>query len=151
MIKSKEREMFFKQLAEKAKNAQCFIYNPDTPISIRTNRLEIGQPTLTHTGWGLNEQQAWLEFYCVDKDNSSVHSAENSERFQKLFSHKEEIERSFGESLIWDFEPTRIKQSVISRTAVAAEGYNQYMWEKIQDDLVERTSRLGAALKPFLY
>jgi hypothetical protein len=151
MIKSKEREMFFKQLAEKAKNAQCFIYNPDKPISIRTNRLESSQPTLTHTGWGLNEQQAWLEFYCIDKDNSAVHSVENRERFQKLFSHKEEIERAFGESLIWDFEPERIKQSVISRTAVAAAGYNQYMWGKIQDDLVERTSRLGAALKPFLY
>lgn len=151
MKKSIEREMFFKQLAEKAKNAQCFIYNPDRPISMRTNRLEIGQPTLTHTGWGLNEQQAWLEFYCVDKDNSAVHSVENSERFQKLFSHKEEIERAFGESLIWDFEPARIKQSVISRTAVAATDYNQYTWKKIQDDLVDRTSRLGAALKPFLY
>ena len=151
MTKSAERASFFKELAIKAKNAQCFIYNPDKPISVNTNRLEINQPTLTHTGWGLNEQQVWLEFFCADKERSTVHAAENSERFQKVFSHQEEIERVFGESLIWDFEPTRIKQSVISRTPVTATVYNQYMWGKIQDDLVARTTRLGAALKPFLY
>jgi hypothetical protein len=150
MTKSPERASFFRALAGKAKAAHCFIYNPDKPISVNTNRLEINQPTLTHTGWGVNEQQVWLEFYCLDKRMTAIHAKENSERFQKLVSHKEEIERTFGESLIWDFEPTRIKQSVISRTPVTATVYNQYLWEKIQDDLVERTARLGAALKPFL-
>lgn len=151
MKKSEERTMFFKQLAEKAKKAQCFIYNPDRDISINTNRLEVAELLLTHTGWGVNEQQIWLEFYCFNKEKTAEHSAENRERFQKLFSHKEEIESAFGESLIWDFEPTRVKQSVISRSPVTATGYNQYMWEKIQDDLVDRTSRLGAAVKPFLH
>jgi hypothetical protein len=151
MTKSAERASFFKELSIKAKNAYCFIYNSNTAISINTNRLEVGQPTMTHTGWGLNEQQVWLEFYCVDKRKNAIHSAENRERFQMVFSHKEEIESAFGESLIWDFDPTRIKQSVISRTPVAATVYNQYMWGKIQDDLVDRTARLGAALKPFLY
>ncbi len=150
MKKSAERVSFFKQLAEKAKKAQCFIYNPDRDISVNANRLEVAELLLTHTGWGVNEQQVWLEFYCFNKEKTAEHAAENRERFQKLFSQKEEIERAFGESLIWDFEATRIKQSVISRTPVAATVYNQYIWEKIQDDLVDRTARLGAVLKTFL-
>jgi len=150
MANSIEREAFFKQLAEKAKNTQCFIYNPNQLITLRTSRLEISQPTLTHTGWGLNEQQVWLEFYCLNKEKAAVHAVENSERFQKLFSHKEAIEHAFGESLIWDFEPTRIKQSVISRTPVAANAHNQALWETIQNDLVARTTRFGAALEPFI-
>jgi hypothetical protein len=150
MRKSTEKALFFKQLAEKARETGCFIYNPKKAISISTNRLEVGEYTLTHTGWGLNEQQVWLEFYCVDKTKNAVHSAENRERFQKLFSHKCEIERLFGESLIWDFEPTRIKQSVIAKTPTPATMDNQRDWDEIQNDLIERTVRLGAALEPFL-
>lgn len=151
MIKSAERASFFKQLAQKAKEAQCFIYNPEQAISRNTTRLEIGEGTLTHTGWGVNENQVWLEFYCVNKEKTAEHAAENSARFQKLFAHQAEIEQAFGEALIWDFEPTRIKQSVISQTPIAAVGYNQYLWEKIQNDLIGRTIRLGAALTPFLH
>jgi Domain of unknown function (DUF4268) len=150
MAHSIEREMFFKQLAEKAQQAQCFIYNPDRPITSHTSRLDIAQSTLSHTGWGLNEQQVWLEFYCFNKEKSAVQAEENRERFQKLFAHKDEIESAFGESLIWDFEPARIKQSVISRTPVIATAYNQAQWGEIQDDLIARTTRFGAVLKPYL-
>jgi len=150
MLKSIPREEFFNQLADKAKRANCFIYVTGQKITLQTSRLELPHPTLTHTGWGLNEQQVWLEFYCFGKGKTAQQAAENRERFQNLFAHKEEIERVFGESLIWDFEPTRIKQSIISRTPEAASPSNLPFWGKIQDDLVARAIRFEAALKPFL-
>ena len=150
MLKSIPREEFFNQLADKAQRAHCFIYVTGQKITLQTSRLDLPHPTLTHTGWGLNEQQVWLEFYCFGKGKIEQQAAENRERFQKLFAHKEEIERVFGESLIWDFEPTRIKQSIISRTPEAASPSNLPFWGKIQDDLVARAIRFEAALKPFL-
>jgi len=150
MLKSIPREEFFNQLADKAQRTHCFIYVTGQKITLQTSRLDLPHPTLTHTGWGLNEQQVWLEFYCFGKGKIEQQAAENRERFQKLFAHKEEIERIFGESLIWDFEPTRIKQSVISRTPEAASPTNLPFWGKIQDDLVARAIRFEAALKPFL-
>lgn len=150
MTKSPIKEMYIKQLAEKAKLANCFIYNPRKTISINTNRLEVGEKALTHTGWGLNEREVWLEFYCVDKSKTAIHAAENIKRFQKLFAHRVEIEKAFGEGLIWDFDPLRTKQSVISRATIEATEDNQPKWGQIQDDLIARTIRLGLVLKPFL-
>jgi len=150
MTKSPMKEIFLKQLAEKAKLANCFIYNPKKTISISTNRLEVGEKALTHTGWGLNEREVWLEFYCVDKSKTTIHADENKKRFQKLFSHRVEIEKALGEGLIWDFDPLRTKQSVISRAIIEATENNQPMWGKIQDDLIARTIRLGSVLKHFL-
>jgi hypothetical protein len=150
MLKSIPREAFFNQLAEKAMRAHCFIYVTGQQITLQTSRLELPHPTLTHTGWGLNEQQVWLEFYCFGKGKTEQQAVENRERFQKLLAHKDEIESAFGESLIWDFEPARIKQSVISRTPEAASPTNLPFWGTIQDDLIARAIRFEAALKPFL-
>jgi hypothetical protein len=157
MKKSPLREKFLKQLAEKAKLANCFIYNPAKPVSEVTKCLEVGERlyqgsniTLPHTGWAANERQVWLDFYCVTTSKTEQHAAENRERFQKLYLHKVEIEKAFGENLIWDFEPTRVKQSVISLALISATETNTTLWGEIQDDLVNRMSRLGKVIKPFL-
>lgn len=144
------RQDFYTQLAAKARAERCFIYNPDKEIVAGTIRLEIGETSLTHTGWGVNESRAWLEFYSANPARAAYDIPESNRRFEKLLEHKAAIEKAFGAQLDWDFDAGRKHQKVVTHAKVKATETNRKAWPMIQADLIDRATRLNAALKPYL-
>ena len=144
------KQDFFTQLALKARSENCFIYNPDKVIIAGTTRLEIGEQLLSHTGWGLNESRVWLEFYNAEPKKSAVELPENKRRFESLVVYRNIIDKAFGEPLEWDYKEGRKHQKVVCRARGKASAGNRKDWAKIQDELINRTKRLGNVLKPYL-
>ena len=145
------QQEFFSQLALMAQAEKCFIYNPKKEINPKTPRLEIREKSLTHTAWNLTDTRVRLTFYTAkSKREARAETAANDRRFRALRAHKEQIEREFGETLVWDYEEGRRDQYVDSLPAVRAKASNRSQWPKIQADMIDRTNRLGAVLKPYL-
>ncbi len=73
----------------------------------------------------------------------------NKKRFDKLALHKKQIEKSFGESLSWEFSNERKQQYIRSNCPYGGiEDDNK--WGRIQSDLVDRMIRLEKALRPYI-
>jgi len=75
---------------------------------------------------------------------------ENKRIFEKLHTHKAEIEKAFGGSLVWE----RLEARRASRIKHVIElgGYRspETQWAAIQSEMVETMIRLETALKPFM-
>lgn len=70
-------------------------------------------------------------------------------RYEILESNKSEIEKTFGESLEWDFKLGRIYQVIRSGTEKGGLN-NDENWSKIQNDMVDRLIRLEKVLRSYL-
>jgi len=69
--------------------------------------------------------------------------------FTKLKSHKDEIEATFGEHLIWDQVEGRRGVRIKSESKLG--GWpDEATWTKLQQDMVDRMMRLEKALAPFV-
>lgn len=66
-----------------------------------------------------------------------------------MHAHKEEIEKSFGEPLLWDFKDGRKQQYMKSRCPIGGLE-EESKWQVIQDDLINRLIRMEAAVKQFI-
>ena len=87
-----------------------------------------------------------VELY-IDKGKGA--REENKRIFDRLASHKEEIERVFGEPLIWDYEKGR--RSCRIKWRKEGEGLkNESRWGEIQERMIDRMIALDRALKPYL-
>jgi hypothetical protein len=73
----------------------------------------------------------------------------NKSRFHFFQTHKESIEKAFGEPLIWEFKEGR-KQHYVRSMSPAGGLENETGWVDIQNDLVDRLIRLEAAIKPLI-
>ncbi|MFZ5451019.1 MAG: DUF4268 domain-containing protein [Thermodesulfobacteriota bacterium] len=73
----------------------------------------------------------------------------NLKRFRSLEAKKDEIEKTFGEPLEWDFKENR-KQHYIRSWSKIGGIDNEDKWPAIQNDLVNRMGRLEKALRPYL-
>lgn len=85
----------------------------------------------------------------VDFWFSSPSSETNARRFNYLLAHKDKIEESFGEPLIWDFRESR-KQHYIRTLCPIGGVDDEDKWISIQNDLVERLTRLEKTLSPYI-
>jgi hypothetical protein len=73
----------------------------------------------------------------------------NKERFEKLVIHKDKIEETFGEKLIWDFKENRKQHNL--RTYSTVGGIDEIdKWPDIQNDLVDRLIRFEQSLRPYI-
>ena len=145
------KQDFFTQLAQKARSENCFIYNPNKAILQNTPRLEVGESSLSHTGWSLTDARIRLTFYTAkSKYEALQEAAENKRRFLLLKEFKGQIERDFGEALLWDYDEDRRDQYVDSLAIAKATETNRPDWPRIQADMLARTKRMGATLKPYL-
>jgi hypothetical protein len=74
----------------------------------------------------------------------------NKRMFDELFSHKEQIEEAFGESLIWQ----RLDQKRASRISygMTVGGYKDVEdnWQTIQEAMIDAMARFEKSLAPFL-
>jgi len=73
----------------------------------------------------------------------------NKSRFESLLTHKEEIERVFGESLNWDFRDSR-KQQYIRSTCPVGGLDDAEKWPEIIRDMVNKLTRLEKAITPYI-
>lgn len=74
----------------------------------------------------------------------------NKERFDELYKHKDEIEKSFGDKLSWE----RLDKKRASRIAyrITEEGglRDKDKWHNLQDKMIDAMIRLERATKPFI-
>ena len=98
------------------------------------------------TSWCI---ESWNKFSRVSYGFNSPSAELNKNRFKSVNSHKEEIEKSFGEPLIWHFKENRKQHGIRSETNIG--GINdEDKWSEIQNDLVDRLVRMENALKPYI-
>jgi hypothetical protein len=73
----------------------------------------------------------------------------NKKRFDYLFSNKGEIEQQFGEQLEWNYKEGRQQHYIRSWSQVGGLE-NEESWFRIQEDLVNRMSRLQKAVGDYI-
>lgn len=95
----------------------------------------------------LRKNEAQVELYIDqgkerDKDNKSI--------FDKLFNHKEEIEKDFNESLEW--ERLEGKRACRIRKRITTGGYRneEEKWPQIHEAMVDAMIRLEKSLRPYI-
>lgn len=84
-----------------------------------------------------------VDFYIDSKD-----AMRNDLTFVKLEAKKEEIERAFGEPLLW--EPLPNYRACRIRHAMPANVFDEDQWPNMISSLTERMVRLESAIKPHL-
>jgi hypothetical protein len=88
------------------------------------------------------QHQARVELY-IDKGKYDI----NRKIFDRLMSAKEEIERTFGEPLMWDSKEGR--RAFRIKKDLTLGGYlDEENWPKIQEEMVDAMIRLHNALNP---
>lgn len=73
----------------------------------------------------------------------------NKSRYNFFIASKSEIEKAFGESLIWDYKERR-KQQYIRSICPVGSFKNEDNWPAIQEDLVERLVRFEKSVSPYI-
>jgi hypothetical protein len=102
--------------------------------------------------WGLpftyfiQQEQGWVGLYI---DRGAGPTEENKHIFDRLLSHKKEIEGAIGGELTW----LRLNEKRACRIACPTSGgYKsaESKWPEIQDTMIEAMTRLEKALFPHL-
>ena len=73
----------------------------------------------------------------------------NKERFDYLFEHKKEIERTFGGQIVWE----RLDKKRASRIVIRFSGFglrDKETWDEAQEKMIDSMIRLEKAFKPFI-
>jgi predicted type IV restriction endonuclease len=96
--------------------------------------------------------------YCIGQDDGRVElyidrgtgkAAENKDIFDRLYQHKNEIEKAFGAALSWQ----RLDDKQACRIACPTAGgwrSDESKWPEIQDAMIEAMTRLEKAIGPAL-
>ena len=74
---------------------------------------------------------------------------ETDKIFKKILDNKEKIERGFGEPLIWDEVEGRRVCRIKSLCEIGGLK-DSALWDRIQEDMIDRMVRLEKALRPIL-
>lgn len=138
--KDKRRYEFFEQLLERCK-ARTNLFGNVSPVGYQ-NWVNAGGGK-SGLMWTLcaTEKVARVElFFCAP-------SAEvNQRRYDALLARRDEIEKGFGESLLWDFKEGRKQQYIRSRCPIGGLEQEEE-WESIQEDLIERLVKMEGTFR----
>ncbi len=95
----------------------------------------------------MRKNEAQVELYI---DRGKERDEENKAIFEKLFNHKEEIEKSFGNQLEW--EKLEGKRACRIRKRIKVGGYRdaEEKWPQIHEAMVNDMIRLEEALRPYI-
>ncbi len=96
---------------------------------------------------------SWLYRIIMDEafvelviDRGADRKEETDEIYDKLLSDREEIEKRFGDDLIWDKVEGRRACRIKSICKIGGLK-NEDLWDQIQEDLIDRMMRLEGALR----
>jgi hypothetical protein len=95
----------------------------------------------------LRKNEAQVELYI---DRGKDRGEENKAIFDKLFTHKAEIEKDFAQPLEW--ERLEGKRACRIRKRISAGGYrdDENKWPQIHEAMVDAMIRLEKALRPYV-
>ena len=95
--------------------------------------------------YAIVQESGTVELY-IDRGEAE----ENKRIFDQIHARKEEIEKKFGGTLVW--EPLDTKRACRIKHVIERGGYRspEQQWPEIQAEMVESMIRLEAALKPAL-
>jgi hypothetical protein len=97
--------------------------------------------------YALRKNEAQVELYI---DRGKDRGEENKAIFDKLFTHKAEIEKDFAQPLEW--ERLEGKRACRIRKRISAGGYrdDENKWPQIHEAMVDAMIRLEKALRPYV-
>jgi hypothetical protein len=138
--KDRRRYEFFQQLLDRCRQKS----------NLFSNISPIGYQNWVNAGAG----KAGLMWTLVAFEKSSrvdlylcAPSAEvNKKRIDAMQAYKEEVEKKFGEPLLWDFKESR-KQQYIKSCCPIGGLEEESSWQAIQDDLIDRLIRMEISLR----
>lgn len=138
--KDKRRYEFFEQLLERCRQKTSLFSNV-SPVGYQNwVTAGAGKSGLMWTLCAMEKVARVELFFCAP-------TAEvNQKRFEALLARKDEIEKKFGESLLWDFKKGRKQQYVRSRCPIGGLEREEN-WQSIQEDLIERLIRMEGTFR----
>ncbi|MBN1763610.1 MAG: DUF4268 domain-containing protein, partial [Methanomicrobia archaeon] len=95
--------------------------------------------------YSVTKHEGQVELYI---DRGKDMDAENKLIFDKLLSHKDEIEQVFGEPLNWEHLEGRRACRISKKIAIG--GYRDDKWPAIHEAMIDAMIRLEKALKPHI-
>jgi len=139
------REKFWTIIIEKSKLLHQ-LFNAISPSSGPYIGAGAGKTGLSYQFW-INKEDSRIQLK-IDKGKNKEN--ENLEILNNLMTHKDEIEKEFGEILEWDELPD--DRSCCIRKSYKNGGYSssQDEWINIADNMVQDMSKLEKALAPFI-
>jgi hypothetical protein len=141
--RDQKRFDFFEQLLELS-NKSTSLFNNVSPVGYQ-NWIWAGAGK-SGLSWAyvIMVSKARVELY-MGSSNGDL----NKKRFDYLFSNKGEIEQQFGEQLEWNYKEGRQQHYIRSWSQVGGLE-NEESWFRIQEDLVNRMSRLQKAVGDYI-
>lgn len=138
------RKHFWTQLVEKLKARGIQMHSTRTPSIDNYHNISAGK-----SGIGLSYlirmNDAEVHLY-IDRNNSDEETAKAYQHFEK---HKEEIEKAFGEPLLWEPLPGRRACRITKRLDVGGLK-DESTWDRLQDVMIETMTRFEKALRPYI-
>jgi hypothetical protein len=141
--KNKKRYEFFQQLLDRCRE-KTNLFSNISPVGYQNwVNATAGKGGLAWSMVAMGKtSRIDLYFYSLSAET-------NQKRFEALVAHREEIEKSFGEPLSWDFKASRKQQFVRSVCSIGGLE-NESKWQDIQIELVDRLIRMDAAFRPWI-
>ena len=100
----------------------------------------------------VGSSQCYISIDLVNKEHKirvGLWVTDNKDMFDMFYSHREEIESAFGESLDWDRLDNK-KASIFSTNIPGLDFNKQDNYPELIDLAIEKTVKLREAVKPFL-
>jgi len=140
----KIRKNFWEQLLDKAKE-KTSLFSSISPSTSNWIATGAGKTGLRYK-YTITQHAAEVKLY-IDKGKNS--HEENYQIFQKLKSHKKEIEDKFGEELNW--ESLEEKRACRISKRIELGGYkDEEKWDIIHDRLIDFMIKLEKSLSPYI-
>lgn len=138
------RKKFWEQLLGKSKKKTALHANisPNIYNWIGTGA---GKSGLSYN-YVITKQFGGCELYI---DRGKGYLKLNKQRFDNLYAHRKEIEKSFGEKLGWDRLEKR-RAAGIEKRFRGVGLYNEDKWDNLQNKMIDTMIRLEKALKPYI-
>jgi len=138
------RQRFWKDLLDRAKE-KTKLHSQISPSQYSWIGAGAGKSGLTFN-YSITKHDAKAELY-IDRGKES--EEENKAVYDELFIHKNEIEKEFGEPLIWERLDTKRACRISKKIEIG--GYrDEEKWPRIQEAMIDAMIRLEKALKPFI-
>lgn len=135
---------FWKQLLDKAK-AKTNLHSNVSPGKDNWVTAGAGKSGI---GWSyvITMDKGTAELFI---DRGPEKKEETDKIFEKILNDREKIEKKFGESLVWDKVEGRRVCRIKSLGEIGGLK-DTNLWDKIQEDMIDRMVRLEKALRPIL-
>jgi len=140
----KRRLEFWKQLLDKAKSKTSLHSN----VSPGKDNWVIAGAGKSGMGWSyvITMDKGAVQL-CIDRGPEK--KDETDSIFERILGDREEIEKEFGEPLIWDKVEGRRVCRIKSICEIGGLK-DRALWGRIQEDMIDRMVRLEKALRPIL-